>query len=72
MKAHIQIVGTDTVDSTPSLLVFFDNKRYLFNVGEGTQRLCLEHKVKLGKVDSIYLTSLNWEVVGGLPGTLTA
>lgn len=36
-SAYLQILGTDTGDSTPGVLVFCDNSRYLFNVGEGTQ-----------------------------------
>lgn len=68
MKVFVQVVGADTGDSTPTLLVFFDAKRYLFNCGEGTQRLCTEYKVRLSRVDNIFLTRLSWENVGGLPG----
>lgn len=45
MKVYVQFLGSETGDSSPSFLVFFENYRYLFNVGEGTQRFCLEHKV---------------------------
>jgi ribonuclease Z len=60
----------DTGDSTPTLLVFFDSKRYLFNCGEGTQRFCTEHRVRLARVDNIFITRLSWENVGGLPGAI--
>ncbi len=68
MKAYVQILGTDTVDSSPGLLVFFDNYRYLFNAGEGMQRFCLEHKIRLSRVNQLFITGLHWQNLGGLPG----
>jgi len=68
MKIFAQIIGGSTLDSSPSVLLFFDNKRYLFNCGEGTQRFCTEYKVRLTKIGTIFLTRLAWENIGGLPG----
>lgn len=42
--------------------------RYLFNCGEGTQRLAHEHKVKLSRLEHIFITSKTWRNIGGLPG----
>lgn len=48
------------------------SSRYLFNCGEGTQRLAHEHKTKLARLEHIFLTRTSWSQVGGLPGlTLT-
>ena len=41
---------------------------YLFNAGEGSQRLAHEHKFKLAKVEHIFFTKTSWDNVGGLPG----
>lgn len=46
----------------------FDS-RYLFNCGEGTQRLAHEHKMKLAKLEHIFITQPVWKNIGGLPGT---
>jgi ribonuclease Z len=70
VKIFCQILGTKTLDSDPSLLLFFDNKRYLFNSGEGTMRFCTEHKVRLSKIEQIFLTELTPESIGGLAGLL--
>ncbi|CAG8512665.1 10663_t:CDS:2 [Acaulospora morrowiae] len=70
MKSYIQILGTGTVDVAPSVLVHFDDQRYLFNCGEGTQRFCLQNKIKISKVKKIFLTRIHWECFGGLPGML--
>ena len=36
----------DAGDVTPSIMLFFDHRRFLFNVGEGFQRYCVEHGVR--------------------------
>lgn len=71
-SCHVQLlgVGTDTGCTVPSVLLFFDRKRYLFNVGEGFQRFCVEHKVKLTKVTSVLSTRATTHSLGGLPGML--
>jgi ribonuclease Z len=71
VHCYVQVLGTDSGGDHPcSLLVFFDNHRYLFNVGEGTQRFCLEHKIKLSKINHIFFTKLDWKHVGGIPGNI--
>lgn len=71
MKVFAQLLGTATGDMTPSLLLFFDTQRYLFDCGESTQRLCTERKVRLGKLDRIFVSDVTPDTVGGLPGTCT-
>lgn len=70
--AYVQILGTgmDTLDTLPSVLLFFDNFRVIFNAGEGLQRFCAEHKIKLSKIDYICLSRVCSETIGGLPGLL--
>lgn len=42
---------------------------FMVNVGEGTQRLGMEHKVRLTRLfEHIFLTALTPECFGGLPG----
>lgn len=43
--------------------------RFMFDCGEGTQRLCTEHKVRLQKVEGIFFTETRTETIFGLPGT---
>lgn len=63
-------VGADTGCSVPSVLLFFDRQRFLFNAGEGFQRFCVEHRVKLAKVSAVLATRTTTEATGGLPGAL--
>jgi ribonuclease Z len=71
-SCYIQVlgVGSDTGCAVPSALLFFDRQRYLFNVGEGFQRFCVEHKIKLTKINNVLTTRVTTEATGGLPGML--
>uniref|UniRef100_A0AAQ5XV69 Zinc phosphodiesterase ELAC protein 2 n=1 Tax=Amphiprion ocellaris TaxID=80972 RepID=A0AAQ5XV69_AMPOC len=67
---YLQVVGAGSRDNAASLYVFSEFNRYLFNCGEGTQRLMQEHKLKAARLDNIFLTRLSWENVGGLSGMI--
>ncbi|RKP27855.1 beta-lactamase-like protein, partial [Syncephalis pseudoplumigaleata] len=70
MRWFAQVVGTASPDTTPSIVVHFDSQRYLFNCGEGTQRLFVENGVRANKVTNVFLTRLNWDCIGGVPGMI--
>eukprot|EP00976_Prorocentrum_cordatum_P098224 1191311-Prorocentrum_minimum.AAC.3 len=71
--AYLQVLGlgTDVPDGiVPSVYLFMDQCRMIFNVGEGLQRYCVQHQVKLSKVEDIFLTRITTQAAGGLPGML--
>ncbi|KAL0892776.1 hypothetical protein ABMA27_014482 [Loxostege sticticalis] len=65
---YLQVLGSGARGAPNTLYLFTDQKRYLFNCGECTQRLAHEHKVKLSRLDHIFITSKTWKNIGGLPG----
>ncbi|ODM99911.1 Ribonuclease Z, mitochondrial [Orchesella cincta] len=65
---NLQVLGSGAKGAPRSLYVFTDQTRYLFNCGEGTQRLAHEHKMKLAKLEHIFVTNNSWDNTGGLPG----
>uniref|UniRef100_A0A8C5ALW3 Zinc phosphodiesterase ELAC protein 2 n=1 Tax=Gadus morhua TaxID=8049 RepID=A0A8C5ALW3_GADMO len=67
---YLQVVGSGSRDNGASLYVFSEYNRYLFNCGEGTQRLMQEHKLKASRLDNIFLTRMNWDNIGGLSGMI--
>ncbi|XP_068213231.1 ribonuclease Z, mitochondrial-like [Palaemon carinicauda] len=67
---YLQVLGSGAPGSPRSLYVFTEQARFLFNCGEGSQRLAYEHKVKLGMMEHILITHKSWSNVGGLPGIL--
>lgn len=52
----------------PSLFLFTDTHRYLFNCGENLQRLSMVHRVRLTKVKNVFVTRVTWRNLGGFPG----
>ncbi|XP_074040729.1 ribonuclease Z isoform X2 [Leptinotarsa decemlineata] len=68
-KVTLQVLGTGAKGAPRALYLFTDQSRYLFNCGEGTQRLAHEHKMKLAKLEHIFITQPVWKNIGGLPGT---
>lgn len=57
----------------PSLLLeSLSGKRYIFgSVPEGTQRCLVEHKHRVSKLSSVFLTGeISWDSIGGLPGLI--
>lgn len=70
MRAFVEIIGSGNEDSSSSIQLFFDEGRYLFECGDGTQRLCTEYSIKLARLRGIYLTSLSAPSVGGLLGLI--
>ncbi|CAG02228.1 unnamed protein product, partial [Tetraodon nigroviridis] len=67
---YLQVLGAGSRDNPASVYVFSEFNRYLFNCGEGTQRLMQEHKLKATHLDNIFVTRMNWQNVGGLSGMI--
>ncbi|XP_031628749.1 ribonuclease Z, mitochondrial [Contarinia nasturtii] len=65
---NLQIVGNGAPGAPASVYLFTDQSRYLFNCGEGFQRLANEHKVKLTRLEHIFITRRKWHCIGGMPG----
>uniref|UniRef100_A0A0A1XLC8 Zinc phosphodiesterase ELAC protein 2 n=1 Tax=Zeugodacus cucurbitae TaxID=28588 RepID=A0A0A1XLC8_ZEUCU len=65
---NLQVLGAGANGSPSAIYLFTDQARYLFNCGEGTQRLAHEHKTKLSRLEHIFVTRNTWPVVGGFPG----
>jgi len=48
-----------------------DNKWYLFDCGEGTQRQIMQSRLSTGKLDTIFITHMHGDHYYGLPGLLS-
>ncbi len=48
-----------------------DNKWYLFDCGEGTQRQIMQSNLSIAKLDTIFITHLHGDHYYGLPGLLS-
>lgn len=70
MLAFVEVIGSGSYDCSSSVQLFFDDGRYIFECGDGTQRLCTEYGMKLSKLRGIYLSTMTAPSVGGLFGLL--
>lgn len=68
MTTYVKVLSVNSIESSASIAVVSENSRILFNVGEGVQRLCVEHKIRLIKLTGIFLTESCTSNMGGLPG----
>ncbi|CEO95515.1 unnamed protein product (mitochondrion) [Plasmodiophora brassicae] len=64
---YLQILGA-APGSSPSVYLCTRFKRYLFNAGEGIQRFCAMHRVRLVRLADVFLTGLSIRQFGGVPG----
>ncbi|ETV88656.1 hypothetical protein, variant 1 [Aphanomyces astaci] len=70
MPVEVQVLSVASTEMSPAIIVTEESQRYLFNAGEGLQRLCMEHRVRLAKLHHVCLTELTSSTVGGLPGLI--
>ncbi|XP_063972569.1 ribonuclease Z, mitochondrial [Diachasmimorpha longicaudata] len=64
----LQVLGSGVPGAPAALYVSTDHSKYLFNCGEGTQRLAHEHHLRLSKLEHVFFTTPTWKNMGGLPG----
>ena len=64
---YVVTVPAADASSLPSILLTFDDKKYLFNCGENTQRQLLGQKLPMRKIKAIFTTG-GWQSHAGLPG----
>ncbi|ESP03891.1 hypothetical protein LOTGIDRAFT_156489 [Lottia gigantea] len=66
----VHIVGMGGKGFPKAVMINTTFTRYLFNCGEGVQRFLLVDKLKIAKIEHLFLTSKDWSSIGGLIGLL--
>lgn len=66
VKAYV--IGNGAIGSPKAFYLVTDSVSYLFNCGEMTQRITTQLKIRLNKLDNIFITNSIWENIGGIPG----
>ncbi|EDW32383.1 GL11605 [Drosophila persimilis] len=60
---NLQVLGAGANGSPSAVYLFTDQSRYLFNCGEGTQRLAHEYKTRLSRLEQIFVTRNTWAAI---------
>lgn len=71
MTTFLSLLSVETIDSNTCVIISSENEKIIFDVGEGTQRLCVEHKFRLSKISKIFITRLSPNTICGIPGLIT-
>lgn len=66
----LYVLGSGAVGAPKSLYLATDNKGYLFNCGDTCQRLTSQLKLRLTKLQDVFITQSVWENIGGLTGLM--
>ena len=64
-QVNITVLGTGGNELSPSFAVHANNMTYLFNLGEGWERLTLEHNRRIAKQLITFFTRSDWESCSG-------
>lgn len=64
----VGVLGNGGLGAPSGIFITTDHHTYLFNCGEGTQRLAQEHGWRLAKCSNVFITHATWQKVGGLCG----
>lgn len=61
-----QVLGSGSYGGPTSLFLHTDHRRYLFNCGEGTQRLTSQLSISkaLAQLEHVFITSKTWRHLG--------
>lgn len=74
---QVQVLGTSSAIPTKNRqlsaqVVTINDRHHLVDCGEGTQMQLLKYKVKLARLDAIFISHLHGDHVLGLPGLLNS
>ena len=69
VNCYLQVISSGNSELSPSLYLFTDNRRYVFNCGENFQRFMTEHRLRILKDLVFFITRVTWRNLGGFCGT---
>lgn len=62
------VITSATTDTEPSLVISFDQAKYIFNVAENANRAFTQKKAHRKSTRAFFLTQVGAQRAGGLPG----
>ncbi|XP_060604266.1 zinc phosphodiesterase ELAC protein 2-like, partial [Ruditapes philippinarum] len=65
-NASVQVLSTGAYGMGRSVVLRTGNQMYLFNCGEGTQKILTDNGITLSQVDDFFITFNSWDNTGGI------
>ena len=66
------VVSSETSDTDPTVVITFDNGKYIFNAGENTGRVFMEAGAGWRHTKAVFVTGVGSQRAGGLAGASRA
>src|SRR6266436_3836692 len=66
------VLSTVTSDTEPTIIIEFDTAKYIFDVGENTNRAFIQNRPNWKKARGLFLTSVGAQRASGLSGECLA
>ncbi|KAJ2915930.1 hypothetical protein MD484_g4468, partial [Candolleomyces efflorescens] len=70
MNWQASVLSGLSADSQPTVMISFDDAKYMFNAGEGTVRSQTHSESNRRRLKALFLSQLSQERAGGMPGLL--
>lgn len=68
MNWSANVLSTVTSDTEPTIIIEFEGAKYIFNVGENTNRAFIQNRPNWKKTRGLFLTSVGAQRASGLSG----
>ena len=68
MKIELHVISGRTYDTAPSILFVLNKNSYLVNIPDQTQRVFMQHRIKMSSINHVFLLDNDNTSIGGLIG----
>ena len=69
-KWSTSVISALSSDTEPTIIVTFENAKYIFNVGENTGRAWMQSRAHWRRMKALFFTQVGTQRMSGMPGTL--
>ena len=71
-KWSTSVISALSSDTEPTIIVTFDNAKYLFNAGENTGRAWTQSRAHWRRVKALFFTQVGTQRMSGMPGAVAS
>ena len=68
-KWSTSVISALSSDTEPTIIITFDNAKYIFNAGENTGRAWIQSRTHWKRMKALFLTQVGTQRMSGMPGT---
>ena len=68
-KWSTSVISALSSDTEPTIIITFDNAKYIFNAGENTGRAWMQSRAHWRRMKALFFTQVGTQRMSGMPGT---